>query len=255
MISDRNSRFLTIDQGNSSAKLNIWEQNNLIDSCLEPDLEFEKLVGLLDRYSPVACAYCSVSHFDTRLIESLRHYFGDSLLVLTDKVKLPFNVDYELSTLGKDRLAAVAGAFCFSEGENALIVDAGTAMTLDIMDRCGNYKGGNISPGLSMRFKSLNKETAKLPLVSFEGSVTAFGTTTESAIRDGVVNGMVYEILMSLKKAREIWGEVRIIATGRDAILLSEFVKKEGEEVHYCPDLVGVGLLRILKFNFPWLVA
>ena len=94
-------------------------------------------------------------------------FFGSITFVhiLSYNSHLPFKIEYDTpETLGPDRIAAAAGAYKFYHGKEVLIIDAGTAITFDFL--VGRfYKGGNISPGLTMRFKALNKFTDKLPLV------------------------------------------------------------------------------------------
>ncbi len=68
-------------------------------------------------------------------------------------------------TLGYDRIAAAVGAYTIFPGKTVLVIDAGTAITYDIVTAGGEYLGGNISPGLEIRFKSLNKYTNRLPLL------------------------------------------------------------------------------------------
>ncbi len=108
---------------------------------------------------------------------------------------LPFKIEYETpETLGPDRIAAVAGAFNMFPGKEVLIIDAGTALTFDFLSgQC--LQGGNISPGLTMRFKALNKFTDKLPLVSHQLKTFTFpGRNTTDAILAGVITGVTYEI-------------------------------------------------------------
>ena len=86
--------------------------------------------------------------------------------ILSHNSKLPFKIEYETpETLGTDRIAGVAGAFNLFPQSELLVIDAGTAITYDFLSE-GIYRGGNISPGLNMRFRALNKFTGKLPLVN-----------------------------------------------------------------------------------------
>ena len=98
-----------------------------------------------------------------------------------------------LKHLAPDRIAAVAGAFNLFPRSEILVIDAGTAITFDFLS-AGIYKGGNISPGLTMRFKALNKFTGKLPLVSPTDNYTFPGQNTTDAILAGVITGVTYEI-------------------------------------------------------------
>jgi type III pantothenate kinase len=93
-----------------------------------------------------------------------------------------------LRHLGPDRIAAVAGAFNLFPLEDILVIDAGTALTFEFLSS-NIYKGGNISPGLQMRFKALNKFTDRLPLVTPTEIFSFPGRNTTDAIAAGVITG------------------------------------------------------------------
>ena len=86
---------------------------------------------------------------------------------LTASTPVPIRNLYKTpETLGKDRLAAIVGAYSLFPGKDILVFDAGTALTIDFIDKDGNYHGGNISPGLNMRFRALHDYTQKIFLQS-----------------------------------------------------------------------------------------
>ena len=86
---------------------------------------------------------------------------------LRNLVSLPIKVRYKTpETLGRDRLAAAVGANYLQPGKDLLVIDAGTAITYELVDASGSYLGGNISPGMTTRFRALNQFTKKLPLVT-----------------------------------------------------------------------------------------
>ena len=90
----------------------------------------------------------------------------------------PFKIAYDTpETLGTDRIAGMAGAFSMFPLSDLLLIDAGTAITYDYLSE-GIYKGGNISPGLNMRFRALNKFTGKLPLLTFADNFSNPGRNT-----------------------------------------------------------------------------
>lgn len=102
-------------------------------------------------------------------------------------------------TLGPDRLAASVGAHYEAMQLTGhpcptLVIDMGTAITYDYVTEAGEYIGGNISPGVDMRLRALNAFTEHLPLVSATGDHPTLGTTTETAIRCGVLDGVKHEI-------------------------------------------------------------
>lgn len=123
-----------------------------------------------------------------------------------------------------------------------MVVDCGTAITIDIIDDEGKFCGGNISAGLELRLKALHNYTSLLPEVSIKGIVSDFGNNTESAMRDGVINGVIGEIIYSYMKAKNKYGIDKIVFTGGDATLLLIYLEKEKLNVCYDPYLVGRGL-------------
>ncbi len=147
------------------------------------------------------------------------------------------------ATLGADRLAAAVGAYTIFPCEDVLIMDFGTAITIDLVTHEGEFAGGNISPGLGMRLRALHEYTASLPLVvPPEGTVSLTGTTTEEAISAGAVNGILHEIE---GYARRMTG-AKIIFTGGDAKFFAERTKST---IFVECDLVLCGLNRILEYN------
>lgn len=126
-----------------------------------------------------------------------------SVIVIDENTLLPIQNNYKTpKTLGKDRLAAVIGAFFLEKAaikQPTLIIDAGTCITFDFINTeskiKGVYEGGSISLGLQMRFKALNHFTAKLPLFEpNEVLPTPIGKSTEEAMQSGVQFGLLSEI-------------------------------------------------------------
>lgn len=252
MIDGHNNprRILTIDQGNTSAKILVWEEGVPVGKLKSRDLVIEDLLPLVEAGEFDGCAYCSVRHTDAKFLETLRRLVDGNLLVLTPSVALPFVVNYgSRSTLGADRVAAVAGAVDMFPGEALLVVDSGTALTIDATDIDGNFMGGNISPGMNMRFMSLHEHTEQLPRVDDSGEVPSFGTDTATAIRSGVVGGMVSEIVCSFEAAKSLYCCSRIVVAGKDDRKLCHMLRDRGLNVAAEPNLVGRGLLAIYRFN------
>ena len=243
-------RVLTIDQGNSSAKSVVWEGNIPVASLKTKNPVIEDFLPLMERGEIDGCAYCSVRHTDAKFLETLRRLVEGNLLVLTPSVELPMEVVYGTrATLGADRVAAVAGARELFPGEALLVVDSGTALTVDVTDSEGNFLGGNISPGMQMRFRSLHELTDNLPLVDDAGEMSVFGKDTASAIRCGVVGGIVSEISGCYEYARALYDCSRIVMAGKDDRRICALLRERGYEVTTDQNLVGRGLLAIYRYN------
>lgn len=161
------------------------------------------------------------------------------------RMPLPVNILYKTPhTLGADRIAAVIGAQEEMPQKDILVIDAGTAITYDFLDAKGNYHGGNISPGINMRFAALNEHTEKLPLVSTAGDIPKLGYDTKTAIRSGVINGVIYEIEGYISYIKEKYPDVLVFLTGGDEKTLINNLKNR---IFANKFLVLKGLNRILS--------
>lgn len=129
-------------------------------------------------------------------------------------------------TLGLDRLAAVIGARALYPESDNLVIDAGTCITYDGVDAEANYYGGSISPGLAMRYKALQHYTSGLPLVNVDaGFDQYYGDDTETAIRSGVQNGILYEVQGFIQSYNTQATHLNIILTGGDSVFLDTVLK------------------------------
>ena len=172
----------------------------------------------------------------------LRHF-----IYLDERVALPVKIGYETpETLGKDRLAAVVGATYLRPGRNILIIDAGTAITYELVEASGLYKGGNISPGMTTRFRALHQFTSRLPLVMETEEIPLVGTSTGMAIRAGVVNGIVYEMDGYIDTLKAKYPDLLVFLTGGHSFYFERRLKNS---IFADINLVLIGLNRILEYN------
>jgi len=161
--------------------------------------------------------------------------------------RLPIENIYETpETLGKDRLAAAVGANELFPDQNLLIIDAGTAITYDLVSEKNQFVGGNISPGLEMRFKALNHFTEKLPLINYSNEFQPIGRNTTDAIRAGVQNGILFEMAQTIDLFNRNYQNLHIIMTGGDS---NFFDKKLNYSIFVHFNLTLIGLNRILEYN------
>ncbi|QTY26371.1 type III pantothenate kinase [Flavobacterium sp. CS20] len=110
--------------------------------------------------------------------------------------------------------------------KNVLVIDTGTCITYDFKSAENAYLGGNISPGLDMRFKALHQFTANLPRLKIEKPMTSpLGKTTKDAILNGVIQGVVYEIDQNITRYKSDYKDLTVILTGGDQQYLSAQLK------------------------------
>jgi len=236
---------LIIDIGNTSVKVALANNGMIVRkerlASADPAL-IERFAG---RHFPEGIIVSSVGADPSDLLDFLRGKC-DRVHNLTWQSEYPFNIDYGTpETLGVDRLAAAAGGLVHHPGADLLVIDAGSALTVDLVSD-GAYRGGSISPGLSMRFRALHEYTDRLPLVTRRDSFSFPGKTTEEAIAAGVVMGMAYEINEYIRTFEESHEKLVTVITGGDSELLSS---RTDRKLFIYPDLVTEGLNFLLDTN------
>ena len=221
---------LVVDFGNTLVKLAVFDKGELVaQRCMER-LHPSVLEELLSEW-PVRRAVVASTRGEVDDVAAMLRRRVDYLLEFTSQTSVPIGNAYLTpETLGRDRLAAAVGATVLYPGENVLIVDFGTAVTIDLVTADNTFRGGCISPGVTMRFRALHDYTAKLPLCAATGGEGLSGLTTEEAIELGVM---------------KIDG-LRVIFTGGDAKF---FVKRIKNTIFANCNLVFCGLNRILEHN------
>ena len=237
---------LCIDQGNSSTKIGIFDQNILIESSVYDLNNLTKPIEVIERYHIESCIISSVtdqvSYFQHGLKKPIKNY-----IELTHSTLLPIENKYKTpETLGKDRLAAVIGAAFLKPKTDILVIDAGTAITFDFIDSRGIYHGGNIAPGLNMRLRSLHEFTQKLPLVEPQKDSQFLGNNTNSAILSGAVYGIALEIDGYINTLKIKYPQLSTFLTGGSTFYFDTKVKNA---IFAEKNLVLIGLNRILQYN------
>ena len=218
--------LLALDVGNSFIKCAVFERDRLVDKqvCENIDaINFFKL--FLKKYPKIENGIISsVGKLDKNLIKYLNEHI--SIVEVSNETRFPFINNYETpKTLGVDRMVLVAGAVLLYPNKNKLVIDAGTCVTYDFVDKNNVYFGGSISPGLTLRYKSLNNYTENLPLLSCKNVNLLIGTSTQTAIHTGVVNGIIYEMDGFISNYLEKYEDLTIILTGGDAEFLAKSLK------------------------------
>lgn len=240
-------KVLTVDIGNTCIKGSIFEGSSLLDSLLLEVRDANLLRPVIEQYAPEGAISCCVGGDSDEFVKELEVIFGKPIMKFTHSSRLPIKVNYRtFDTLGLDRIAAAVGAV--ADCRDALVVDAGTAVTLDLVTD-GEFRGGNISPGLRLRLRSLNHFTSRLPLVNPNGDTPRLGYDTSTAIRSGVVNGIVSEIVSTYSDVSEGCRNLSLILTGGDADFFAPLLEKKGLDPLVDHSLVGRGLEHIYLLN------
>jgi len=238
---------LTIDIGNTRTKLAIMKSSDLVELFIKDDISISVIQGVLNKYPSIKKVILStVRKIDDSVYTFLKSTFSN-FIELNEFTKLPIENLYKTkNTLGKDRLAAVVGANNIFPNMNVLVIDLGTAITYDFINENNQFLGGNISPGLEMRYKALNHFTRQLPLFEKEENFELIGDHTKGAIVSGVQNGIIFEIDGYINELKIKYDELITILTGGDAIF---FDKKLKNTIFVNSNLNFIGLNRILEYN------
>jgi type III pantothenate kinase len=238
---------LVIDIGNTRIKLASFNGNELSDQIAAGHNQESIIINYLHtRAKHTNCIISSVCEIPDWLMNQLDKA-GLKPIFLDSTTTLPFKNNYQSKeSLGKDRLAAVAGAVHLYPQRNVLIIDAGTAITYEIKTAEEEYPGGNISPGLNMRFNALHDYTSQLPLLQCENTMEYLGRNTKEAILNGVQNGLVHEIDGLIEKMCNKYPDLIVILTGGDAPFFENKLKKT---IFVVSNLTLLGLNIILQHN------
>ena len=236
-----------LDIGNTSVKAAIFEngKEEIVKRVSLGDLG-NVIDQFLNKYAPKKLIVSSVSATKeelTALIDSRIEW-----LWFDNKCSLPISIEYQSKeTLGSDRLAGLMGVYNQYPQKNVLVIDSGTCITYDLLTYDNRYFGGSISPGLEMRYKSLNKFTKNLPLLSPKPEPNLIGQTTNDSIHSGVVKGIEYEIKGVVNDYEVRFGSLVVVFTGGDAINFANGVKNT---TFANLNLVLVGLNKILDYHY-----
>ena len=184
----------------------------------------EKLLEILEKHPNISEIVLANVSKPTAVMENLKLNF--KIYIINYESLFPFQNLYQTpNTLGIDRAVLAAGATLKFPNSNTLIIDAGTCITYDYINEKNQYLGGAISPGLLLRYKSLNDYTANLPLLSPNYPKKRIGNNTFESIHSGVVNGLISEIEHIIDVFGNRYEKFNIILTGGDTLFLAKRLK------------------------------
>ena len=237
---------LVVDIGNTLIKVAVVERDEVVYMQQAESIEEVDLVTLCERFPSLRRAIVASTAFPTADVAVLLREKGFDVLEMTSLTPVPIGNTYQSpETLGVDRLAAAVAAVEVMGCRDCLVVDFGTAITIDLVED-GIYRGGNISPGVRTRFRALHDYTGRLPECVPTDEKLEYGSTTRQAIEQGVMQGITYEIdgYISHFSAQNV--KISLIFTGGDA---KYFVKRIKNAIFANCELVICGLNRILEYN------
>jgi type III pantothenate kinase len=237
---------LCIDIGNSRIKTGLFRDDKLVANAVLADKE--EIFELIENQHIDHCILSSTAKLDNDFVEKLKTAIPD-FIEFSHTTPVPVGNCYATpETLGKDRLAAAVGANFLQPNKDILVIDAGTAITFNLIDSEANYRGGTISLGLRTRFRALHEFTGKLPLIEIAENETFpfIGNDTRTGIAAGVLNGIIFEIDTYIDLLKKEFPTISVFLTGGDAFFLENRLKNRTFAESF---LVLIGLNRILNYN------
>ncbi|MGN6554120.1 MAG: type III pantothenate kinase [Verrucomicrobiota bacterium] len=222
--------LLLFDVGNTNTHIGLADATRIVRQTDIPTGSWidgtarNLLLRFVDRDVIESAALCSVVPKATPIaLKAVWQLWKKETLELTPKTVRGLGIDYpKPNSIGPDRLAnAVAARHHF--GAPVAVVDFGTAVTFDVVNRAGDYVGGIIAPGLSAMTDYLHEKTALLPRIQIQEIKSAIGKSTEQAMLVGAVHGyrgLVRELILELKAELRA-KKLPVVATGGYAKLIA----------------------------------
>ncbi len=236
---------LAIDIGNTLVKAAVVDTGRIVTRYSTEQLADLPLQEIVAQYSierSILCSTRSAADADAAFVRSV---VGHCLL-FDATIATPLEVRYAREMLGADRLAAAVGAYASYGGQELMVIDFGTAITIDFISKDGVFEGGYISAGLSTRLRALHEFTARLPLCTPEQSSEGIARTTHEAIASGAINGIRYEIEGYIGQRKKKKCELSVIFSGGDSIFFDKQIKNA---IFADRDILFKGLSTILDYN------
>lgn len=236
---------LCFDFGNTRLKGAVFQGEVLQQIIVLENDDIASIQQLIDQYQPQKSILSSVIDHN-ELIEPLLAS-ATKFHKLSHLTRLPITSPVgKPETIGADRLALAVAAVHFYPGKNNLVIGLGTAITYNFINKYNQFLGGGISPGMEMRFKSLQTFTAKLPLIKKDWNFPLLGYDTKTNILSGVILGMAKEIDGMIEAYAEKYGNFNAVLTGGDTPHFAPLLKNQ---IFADSEFLFKGLYAISEYN------
>jgi type III pantothenate kinase len=190
-------------------------------------------------------AICSVVPKATQeLREMTLRYFGFPAVVVESGIKTGIAVQMDNPReVGADRIANAVAAHDLFPGEDVVVVDFGTAITVDAVSAKGEYLGGAIAPGVETSATALFSGTAQIRRVELVAPPAAIGKTTIGAVQSGIIFGAAALVDGLVERLiDEMGGDARVVATGGQSASVGQYCRTI-EKVEPLLTLTGLRLI------------
>jgi type III pantothenate kinase len=244
---------LVIDYGNTLIKIAFFYEDHLFDmrafKILSGVQLMEVIADIEKQYPGFGKLNCAIISSVVKNIQPLVEPLQQKrkIFELNSALPVPIVICYKTPlTLGNDRIASAVGATSMFPRNDLLVIDAGTCITYDFINRNNEFIGGGISPGIAMRFKALHAFTGNLPLLEGNWEADLIGDSTANSILSGVVNGVYAEFEGIVERYREKFPNLITLFTGGD---MNYFEKYTKSDIFAVSNLVLTGLNKILNLT------
>lgn len=236
---------LCFDFGNTRLKCAVFDNGDFKELVvLENDSE-ETANQLISRFQPDFAILSSVIDHNPEFEKIIA--YKTVFHKLSHQSKFPISTPVgKPSTIGADRLAMVVAAVNLFPKQHNLIIGLGSCITYNFVNKNHQFLGGSISPGMEMRFRSLNNFTAKLPLIEADWNFPLLGYDTETNILTGVMLGMAKEIDGIIDLYKDKYVNFNVHLTGGDTGFFVPLLKNK---IFADPYLIYKGLYAISEYN------
>ena len=204
---------ICFDFGNTRMKAAVFNKDELTETVYLADDKEETMLQLLKQYKPQKSILSSVINHNPAIEFLLAAQTQFHKLSHLTEINFTIPVG-KPETVGADRLALMAAAVHFFPGKNNLIIGLGSCITYNFINQYHQFLGGSISPGMDMRFKSMNDFTAKLPLVTADWNFPLIGYDTKTNLQSGVIVGIISEIEGFIEKYEQKYSNFNVVLTG-----------------------------------------
>ena len=218
------SNLLTIDIGNTRAKYAVFNNDNIIETAVFNPYSND-LKDVISKYPLINKAI--LSSVGGKIQECLDQLKNIEIITLSGETPLPFEIKYKNKRqIGSDRIVAVAAALAEKPDQNSLVIDIGTCITYDIITADKIHLSGPISPGINLRFKSMNDYTEKLPLCTpSNDELKVICSSTEECLQAGVIIAITLEIEGFINLYSNIYNNLNVFIIGGDNIFFENKLK------------------------------
>lgn len=236
---------ICFDFGNTRLKAAVFVEDRFETEIVLQDDSPETVSSLLDRFKPQKAILSSVIAHNANMENLLAARTEFHKLSHLTRANFTTPVG-KPETIGADRLALSAAAVHFFPGKNNLVIALGSCITYNFINQNNEFIGGSISPGMEMRFKSMQLFTAKLPLVQKDWNFPLIGYDTKTNLQSGVIAGMAFEIDGFIDAYSAKYNNFNAVLTGGDT---SYFAGQLKNKIFADPYFLFKGLYALSETN------